>query len=334
MSVRDRIVSIINEAGVGLSEKERTIRTECPVCHREDKFSILKKNGACICYRGSCSFGKKWFVDWIAITFSISVEDAKAKYKGTGAEDEEILELSADLKIGWTPRDPDEDPLDAIVRDIVPIDFPEFHMATLDRPDAAEGVRYLASRGVDLAMAQRYGVCYSKYYRRVYFPVTMEGVTYGYQGRHIDQVLDHQRMRNNTGFRRECMVMFADQMIGKDFAIIAEGPFDAIKFDQVGGNVCTMGKVVTSKQLDIIRAYDVSTLYLALDDDAVAEMNEIVSRVKSGLDVYRINVPESCRERCQSAGKKADFGECTMDEASQAFRSATRLGMHRLAWRT
>ena len=59
MDMRSRIVDLISEAGVGFKEKANTIYTTCPICQKDDKFSILKKNGACICYRGTCTFKKR-----------------------------------------------------------------------------------------------------------------------------------------------------------------------------------------------------------------------------------------------------------------------------------
>jgi hypothetical protein len=119
--------------------------------------------------------------------------------------------------------------------------------------------------------------------------------------------------------------MFAHNLLGKDFAILAEGPFDALKFDYVGGNVATMGKVVTKKQLDIIKSYGIRKLYLALDADAAYEVDEIV---KSGeFETYIVKVPDSCTARCRAVGKKSDFGECTFEECVTAFNQAERVTM-------
>ena len=137
-------------------------------------------------------------------------------------------------------------------------------------------------------------------------------------------------MRNNEGFSRETLVMFADNLIGSNFAIVAEGPVDAIKFEQVGGNICTMGKVVTDKQLDIIKSYGIQKVYLALDDDALLEKNLVAEKLN--LTTFRLSVPKSCIERCEKIGKKADFGECTFDEARQAFESAIPVERNTRVW--
>lgn len=208
--------------------------------------------------------------------------------------------------------------------DVAEVAYPEFHMAPITGPLSQPGVDYLASRDISLDMAVKYEMTYSPLERRVYFPIKMGGRFYGYQGRAIDKVEDKDRMRNNDEFRRDRLVMFADNLEDSTFAIISEGPVDALKFEQVGSNICTMGKVVTDRQLETIYAYGVEELYLALDDDAAAEITEIAKKAKRiNMKVFRVNVPDSCRTRCQSNGKKADFGECTYEEAAQAFRDAT-----------
>jgi hypothetical protein len=326
--MRNRIVDLISEAGVGMKEKANTIYTTCPLCQKDDKFSILKKSGACICYRGSCTFGKRPFREWVALTFHISEQEAKTKLFGEREEKKE--EILSSLTLRMPTADDDEDLEDLSLNGLQEMPWPEFHMVPIASPAAAEGAAYLASRGVTSEIATKHEVCYSRTYRRVYFPVKMSGKCFGYQGRHIDKVESSFRMRNNDGFRREALVMFADNLLGKDFAIVAEGPVDAIKFDLVGGNVCTMGKVVTDKQLDIIRSYGIQKLYLALDDDALFETNELAKR--SRLSAYRLEVPKSCKERCDLAGKKADFGECTYEEAKLAFENAVPVSQDTLAW--
>lgn len=208
--------------------------------------------------------------------------------------------------------------------DVDEVKFPEFHMTSVLEPDGAEGMAYLERRGITRDMAEKYELHFSKLERRVYFPVMREGRCYGYQGRHIDNVDKGFRMRNNDAFRRDVLVMFADNLDGSDFAILAEGPFDALKFESVGSNVCSMGKAISQRQLDIIYSFGIKKLYLALDDDAAYEINQIVKN--SPVETYRIFVPDSCIQRCKAQGKdKADFGECTFEEAAQAFSQASKI---------
>ena len=330
MSLRDKIVELIAESGVGYVEKSRTIHTTCPSCGRDDKFSILKENGSCICYRGTCSFGKQWFDNWVALTYGISIRDAKDKIQDRFYQKKEVLDLNLGWKIPTTSHEDLEmepDSREWLLSGIESIAFPEFHMVPISHMDAEEGVTYLDNRGINAELASKYDICYSKTFRRIYLPIYMNGTVYGYQGRHIDPVEDGLRIRNNIGFHRETLVMFADNLVNKSYAILAEGPFDALKFDLVGGNISTMGKVVTEKQMEIIKSYGISDLYLALDDDAANEMNEIVNKYACQFNLFKVNLPQSCVDRCTLTGKKPDFGECSMDEASVAFKTAQPIGL-------
>lgn len=317
MDLSSRIKEILDEYGVSYKEKQRTIYTTCPVCDRNDKFSILKTNGASICYRTSCDFGKSNFVKWIALTGKMSFAEAKKKllYGDIRYTPEDIttklIEIGSDTSTAESASD-----------EITPVQYPAFGQLPVTSDEAREGLEYLQKRGVTLEMAQKYHITYDPLHRRVVLPVSMDGKVYGYQGRAIDKN-NANRMLNNTGFRRERLLMFADNAKAQDFVILCEGPFDALKFDLVGGFVCTMGKNITRQQMQLALPRNVKRVYLALDDDADTEMNRILTSSK--LPVYRIEVPETCLARCATQGGKADFGECTLEEAKQAFLQAKQV---------
>jgi hypothetical protein len=304
----ETIKEVIAEQGLSYKERARTIYTTCPVCGKDDKFSILKSNGACICYRGSCEFGKAFFDKWLSLTANISMAEAKRRlYSKEG----KIVNLDEMITIGHGQ---------SATEIIKPVPYPTSDMIDIDSPIDQAGMKYLESRGVPLNIAKSYKIMYSPLYRRVYIPVIKDGVVYGYQGRHIDKVEDKYRMRNNTGFRRELLVMFIDNLRKSKHAILAEGPFDAMKFYKVGGFVATMGKDVSDKQISLILSYGIESLYLALDEDAADSVNAILDKVS--IPVYIVSVPETCKARCKLIGKKADFGECTPEECEQAFENA------------
>jgi DNA primase len=308
--MREKIVDFLDEQGIAFKEKNRTIHVNCPICDRGDKFSILKENGAAICYRGSCEFGRRWFADFVALTLGVEVKEAKKILNQVDYYKEHDF-----LK----PKD-EWNPLEVKITEV---SMPEksFSMAC-----DSEGSAYLQKRGISPAVAQKYGIMYSGKLRRVIFPVYQEGKLVGYQGRAIDKVDERFKAINSEGFRRDSMVMFLDQVSPRSHIIIAEGPVDALKFDSVGNSIATMGKLVTDKQVDLIKSKQPSSVYLALDDDAYEEMTEL-SR-KFDVPIFKVDVPKECIERCKQAGKKADFGECTPEEASQAFRSAQQISQY------
>jgi Zn ribbon nucleic-acid-binding protein len=325
MANRFQIINFLQEKGLPFVEKNRTIvGVPCPLCGREDKFSILKANGHTICYRSSCDYGKRSFVGFIQSVTGGTFEEAIAVLKSEKNEYQGILGngLQIDLDI--------KDHFDGLhsegtsfLNDLKPIKYPEWHMTPIGAPEAKDGLDYLESRGVTLDVAQELDITYSSFYQRVYFPIKMNGSYYGYQGRAVKKVSDKDRIRNNEGFSRDSLVMFADNLIENKDAIIAEGPFDGIKFHKVGGYVVTMGKEITEKQIKVIMSYKPEKIFLALDDDAAYEMNQLMEKIS--LPVYKIDVPKSCVKRCEQMGKKADFGECTFEEAEQAKLNARPL---------
>lgn len=319
MNLSDKIKNIIAEQGLAYKEKSRTIYTICPVCNRDDKFSILKQNGACICYRASCEFGKRWFLDWIVLTANVSYKEAKAML--SDVEIRQFEDENGQLNINL--NDPTEKTVSSI-NEIKPIKFPEFHMVSIDHPDAAPGLKYLGSRGIPLTIAVEYDIHYSPMFRRIYFPVYVGDQVFGYQGRAIDPVPYADKVRNNEGFSRESLVMFLNNIKNTDFVILTEGPVDAIKFHFVGGNVCTMGKVVTDKQQKLIFNNRIKKVYLALDEDADVETRELQWKY-GDKQIFLAKIPESAKIRCAKQNKKADFGECTFDECVFAIQNAEQL---------
>jgi Zn ribbon nucleic-acid-binding protein len=310
MSLRDRIVEIIEEEGLSYKERQRTIYTMCPQCNQDDKLSILKDNGATICYRGSCNF-KGWFEDWLSLTAQISTKEARERFRGQARMTSYDIEEDEEE----APKGPE------------PIEWPLDYLVPIGSQIYPEGRQYLEGRGIPQAVAERYGILYAPdlatrqlWGRRVYIPIIRSGKVYGFQARAIDPVPSNLRMLNNEGFPRAFMLMFEDKIKACDHVIICEGPITALKFDRCGGNVATMGKVVTEGQLEIIRASRPKRVYVALDDDAAPEIMKLVKQFM--VPVYWVDVPESARQRCQASGKKADFGECTFDECVQAIKDS------------
>lgn len=332
MANRAQIVEILQEYGLDFKEKNRTLTgVPCPICQREDKFSILKANGYTICYRSSCEYGKRDFVGFVQAVAGISFEEALEKLKGERDENDvgDLLKEGLGLKIELVDPFEDDDEMDmSILSDLTPVKYPDWHMVPITSPEGYDGLKYLEGRGITKEMAQNLEITFSPFYQRVYLPIKMNDVFYGYQGRAIRKVEDKDRIRNNEGFHRETLVMFLDNLKYSKDAIISEGPFDGMKFELVGGYVSTLGKEITDKQIQLIMSYEPERIFLALDDDAAYEMMLLLEKIQK--PIYKLNVPDSCRERCKANGKKADFGECTLEEAKYAKENAVLLGKQSL----
>lgn len=321
MNLTEKIKEIIEDSGFDYYEKNRTLYTTCPSCGEDDKFSILKENGACICYRGSCDFGRKWFVDWISLTNNVPYAEAKKLLYGVKTVGEDRL-LKVSLGDNLTDQ-PDEELLDEL-------EWPPKGFELIDHPDCQDGANYLQNRGIPLQMAKYYDIRYSPWFRRVVLPIHMGGKNYGWQARAIDKVEPQDRMRNNEGFRRDRLIMFMDRITDCNHMILCEGPFDALKFHKLGGNVATLGKAIADKQVELINNSGIDTLYMALDDDAVQEMKDLRKKINPEINVKLLTVPTIAIERCESQGRKADFGECTFDECVEAFNNAKDFGLRHL----
>lgn len=317
-----KIKEIIQSFDLELRERPRTIYTRCPGCGEDDKLSIFKDGGSTICYRGSCSFGgPRPFVEWVMMTGELTRQQAIDRVFGKLAVP---IEVKPELKLNLS--DPDKKQAKTVTKEILLTEgWPLLHSYDLFVPESIEGVTYLSSRGVTADVATSYGIRYSPFMRRVIFPVVMNGSVFGWQARAIDNVHPGDRMRNNPGFQRARCVLFLDRLQPGGIVIIAEGPLDAIKFHECGGNISTMGKVISDEQLNLILSKQPKAIYLALDDDAAKEMRDIATKIQ--VPVFRIFVPESAVTRCRKLGKKPDFGECTMIECTEAFSDAKSFGM-------
>jgi hypothetical protein len=313
----DKIIRLIESQGLDYKEKKSTIHTTCPACGESDKLSISKRSGATICYRGKCSFGRQWFDDWLALTSHISRQEATRIIaeldKPRVTEGYRILEDSE-------VRNKEESFV--VVKEV---EWPAAGCFPITFPECSRGQKYLESRGIPMEMAERYGIMYNLVTDRVVLPIMQLGKCYGWQARSTFDVDKDFRMRNNEGYSRGTTVMFYDRLQGSDHVVMCEGPFDAMKFDRVGGNIATMGTAVTDGQLDLILDSGVTKIYLAFDDDYAASqsMTDLVKRIGAAdFQIYRISIPQSCVIRCAAAGKKADFGECTFEECEDAFKKA------------
>ena len=309
MEFHEKIIDIIDRLGIDYTEKVRTIYTTCPSCQRSDKFSILKVNGSCVCYHGSCSFGQQWFEDWIALTARVTKSEAKKMFNDFGQDHSSD---TIDVKLDSSNK--------LKVPELIEIQWPEGGYYELDDIMCQDGVSYLQGRGIPLEIAKHYDIRYAPLTRRIVFPLKIGNKCYGWQARAIDKVSAGDRFRFNSDYPRANTLMFINNVRNCKHIIVAEGPIDAMKFHLAGGNVATGGKEITSRQIELINKTGVDTLYLALDPDAAKEARDLASKVNMKVKV--IELPQSCIERCKLVGKKADFGECTFEENLQAFKNA------------
>jgi len=308
-----KTVQKASAAGLLVKETSRSFILKCPSCG-SDKLHLEREEGYFKCYSGKCGISGKSPTNLYALIRGIPFQSALKELQGENEQ-----HTSGMLELGL-----DELKLKSAIEPV--IDYPQDFVPATSR-EGKEGLEYCVGRGLTADILDFYGVMFSPILRRVVIPVRNEyGGLVGYQGRSIDRVDPSMRLRTSEGFKKDKFVMFLDKAAQAETLIVCEGPFDALKFHGLGGNVATMGKDLSDTQLNLLTDLPAKKIYWALDDDA---MNLVTGRYASatGKQSYLVRVPEGAAQRIRSTGKdKVDFGECTPQECAQAISEAVMIG--------
>lgn len=290
-------------------ENSRSYIFNCPACGGGRKLYIEKETGKSKCFKGSTdrcpSSGSPVYA--LSLLTGLNFKDVDKQIFDL----DPVITTDENFNIDFKDVGKVEVQASPAAGDDIPLDIiPIFD------PMASEGVTYLEGRGITKDMMIKYNFLYSPVMRRVVFPVVMNNVLYGWQGRAIDKVDKAYRMYNMPGPWKALTLMFYQNLKGSEHAILAEGPVSALKFEKVGGFIASMGKDVSDQQLDLILKSGVKRVYLALDRDAADKIQSIRNYLKSSLkyevQCYNIDVPEH----------RDDFGDCTYDECAEMFKQA------------
>ena len=182
---------------------------------------------------------------------------------------------------------------------------------------ARPGVQYLLNRGCWMFTMDYYRIHYCPSMKRVIFPLWHDGGYVGWQGRDISGEADLRYM-TSKGFSKSKYLM-GHENINKDanydHVILTEGPVDCMRVAFLRNAVCSMGKIISRNQIELLRNLPkVKKIYLALDPDAFDVFDAVATELKPEKEVYLMQPPE---------GRK-DFGECTDEEIMKAFKDAKR----------
>ena len=305
-NLKSRLHDFITKHGLQPdAENGRSYIYDCPVCNGKKKLYIQKENGRSVCFRkesSRCPSMGSLATYSLHLLTGMDIKDIKS----------ELFLLEETHSVGEIVLDWGEE-VDLPVEDIpLPMATLPSGITMITDPKAVEGLKYLHKRGISTDMAKKYSITYSTSMRRVIFPVIMDGTLYGWQGRAIDEVEKHLRMYNLHGPWKSSTLMFYNNIINKEYAVLAEGAVSALKFELVGGFVASMGKSVSHKQLDLIKKAGVKQLYLALDRDSSNLLVSIERYMNSGDDpvkCYIVPIPSD----------RDDFGECSLEECLDSF---------------
>ncbi len=314
---------LVLDSGISFKQTASSWIFTCPRCNKAGKLYLYKESGRFLCFICSETENFKGRPEY-ALTelLGIPIGEIRSRLYGDG-------EYGNTVHLDLTLRDFDNEVVPKVDVEeqnasFDEVEWPwEYFPIDTDK-EAKRGREYLEGRGISLSVAMEYDIRYAPTRRRVAFPVIVGGRLLGYQER---LVVPHRNWNEEQGrynetpkiltsqdLPRQKLVMFADRLIGKDHAVLCEGPVDAIKAHLCGGNVATMGKAVSRGQMQFLKDRGVKKLYLGLDPDAADEMIRL-SKDFPDMEMYYMAVP----------AKYKDLGEMPMEEVLEIFQAATRL---------
>lgn len=317
------LAELVENSGVSFRKGSASYVFTCPKCSKKEKLYMRRSNGQFICFycAETQNFrGKPEFA--LTELLGISISDIRRKLYGSITPEGDAM-VVFNLQDFWgDDPEPEETYLASIP---TPDDFMD-----LESPQGKEGLDYLLTRGISLERAREYRLCYWVTKKRVVFPVYDGERFLGYQARLIHgntefigksgDLVKIPKILTSPGLQRDQIVMFMNRLQGADHVFIAEGPVDAMKAHLCGGNVATMGKSVSTSQLDLIRTSGVKRVYIALDPDAEAEAQGIARRL-GDLECYRVLPAQGFK----------DLGEMTEEAVYQQFLEAREMNAGHLA---
>ena len=281
----------------------------CPKCSKSNKLYLRKRDGRFVCFvcrETEQFFGAAEYALKELLPLSLPELCLVLYGEQTASSNQGRLALNLRDFYGEDEQNPDEEEEGSPEPSMLPIDtFP------MDASCSVSGREYLLGRGIIPSIWDKYGIVYWPSKRRVMFPVIHEGEVYGYQARTVLAGVQ-PKILTSTGLKRDRLLMFSDGIQEGGHAVLCEGPVDALKCDLMGGAVAAMGKVVTDKQIDILRKKKVKRVYLALDPDAADEMGILIKKLKPEFEVYQIKVPAPYK----------DLGEMSLEGAYECFLNA------------
>ncbi len=314
----DTLASIVKNGGVSYRQSSQSWIFECPRCGKKDKLYLRKTTGQFICFvcSGDGFKGRPEFA--LREIYKKSIRYFQTLLYGVTSPDS-IDDLQLDFADHWNEYE-------------LLFDIPNVYPGLCRPPDFYEfgdhqfepGLEYLKKRDISEAIIKKYDILYSPKEHRVIFPIYHDGKLMGYQGRFIKNTEYIDYLGNTriipkalTEIVTGCtgkLVMFEDRLRGAPHAIITEGPFDALRCDILGGNIATMGRIVTDSQIRLIGSYT-NKVYIGLDPDAGKDISHLIQKYSDDFEFYLLQPPPH----------REDLGDCTEEEILEAFQSSPKI---------
>jgi hypothetical protein len=307
--------NLLEIKGVGFkSNRKSLILNHCPRCSGE-KCYIRRKDGRSICFSGKC--GARWtYKGILSELFNVPQAEVSRLLFGTDSSEDyneikiEFDELVVDFKDDFDFDDEEELPCPIYLGpDFIPVETSQV------------AINYLIERKiVDPSLIAAYDIRYQAIMNAIVFPVTKDGQIYGWQARSIPPLREGQlRLITSPGFNKSKFLLNYDRAKLEKRIILTEGPVDCVHADVPGyGAVCSFGKSVSSRQIELLLETQAEAIYLGLDRDAAREVDFLCKKICPHKAVYRVLPPDH----------RKDLGECTLEEVVQALKNAQLCGSY------
>lgn len=293
----------------------------CPRCRKADKLYIRRGDGRFVCWVCRDSEGYEGAPEWVFTDLTgLSIAELRKRLYG---EDQTPTSVWLDISI----RDffDEDDDLPTYLPDELPEVEPDPGFRELTSNAGKPGLDYLQGRGLGLDLLQKYEIKYYPARHAVVFPVRSRGKLLGWQTRYIGPIpyVDEEtgelvsvpKAMTSYGLQKDRTFMLIDNLQESDHAILCEGPIDSYKADLCGGNINSLGKSVSSWQLQILRHSGIRKLYLAQDPDAFMESARVLRELVTDIEIYDMRAPAEFE----------DIGAMTPTDVLELYKRAPRL---------
>jgi DNA primase len=138
--------------------------------------------------------------------------------------------------------------------------------------ESPRAMRYYAGRLITEASVKKFQLGYSEKQDMVTIPVAApDGMEVGFVGRSIEG----KDFKNTPGLPKSKILFNLHRVKTSSRVYVVESSFDAIRLDQVGiPAVATLGAMVSTKQIELLRKYFNSVFVIADNDEAGGNMRD------------------------------------------------------------
>jgi DNA primase len=138
--------------------------------------------------------------------------------------------------------------------------------------ESPRAMRYYAGRLITEASVKKFQLGYSEKQDMVTIPVAApDGMEVGFVGRSIEG----KDFKNTPGLPKSKILFNLHRVKTSNRVYVVESSFDAIRLDQVGiPAVATLGAMVSTKQIELLRKYFNSVFVIADNDEAGGNMRD------------------------------------------------------------